>query len=367
MNIDFVEKIVQAFVEGDRKGLISLLNILGDSESELNHRKNVVRIKNLIKKIPSKGFVTSSINLSNPSDLKKQSSLFEYINSDVLLEDTVLEHGTVGLISDFLNEWENYSKLKKFDVYPTNKLLFYGPPGTGKTNLAYGVANKLGFPLILVRLDEVISSYLGKTGKNIREIFDIAEKESVVLLLDEIDTLAKHRDDNTELGELKRVVTVLLQNIDRFPTKSILIGATNHEKLLDNAIWRRFQLKIDFKNPSKVSRKAMFKMYLNGFIDEKLLDLLVDISDSQTGSFIKDICQKVKKVAILDNRKKININDIAIVFNISSKKDGSKLSSSAKDHLYKICDMFIKNGLSIKAVSEITGIPYSTIRDNIKK
>lgn len=366
MNIDFVERLVKTFISGNRKDLILALEELQKQESKKKHKNNVQRLKNLIKIIPSKGFVVSSLNLTKASD-QKQSTLFEYISPNLLLEETVLEKDVKSQVSDFLFEWENYSKLKKHGVFPTNKLLFYGAPGTGKTNLAYGIANKLGVPLILVRLDEVISSYLGKTGKNIREIFDIAERENVVLFLDEIDTLAKQRDDSSELGELKRVVTVLLQNIDRFPSNSIMIGATNHEKILDNAIWRRFQMKVEFKEPSSNSRKAMFKMYLGSFISDDLLDLLAAISDQQTGSVIRDVSQKLKKAAILNNQNTVTVKEIATVFSLTARTKDTKLSAKAKDDLYKLCKLFVKHGMNIKEVSELAGIPYSTLRDNIKK
>lgn len=365
MNIEFVEKLINSMVEGNRKDSIKLLSDLISSESKLGHKNNVQRLKNLLKKVPPTGYIVSSLVLKN-SPTNTANLLFEKISSDIALEDSILENEIKPQISSFLTEWESADKLIAHGVPPSNKLLFYGEPGTGKTRLAYGLANKLGLPLILVRLDEVISSYLGKTGKNIREIFDLAQRERVIIFLDEIDTLAKHRDDSKELGELKRVVTVLLQNIDRFPENSILVGATNHESLLDSAIWRRFPIKVEFKKPSEESRRAIFNLYLTDFADSEMLDLLAELSEDLTGSSIFDLSQKMKKLSILEGSKLINISDVVRTFSPLIKLGLSKKSSNIRTKIYRSCKILLKAGSSTREISEITGIPYTTLRDNLK-
>ena len=136
-------------------------------------------------------------------------------------------------------------------LFPTKSVLFVGPPGVGKTMTARWIASQIGRPLLTLDLAAVISSYLGRTGSNLRHVLDYAKSTESVLLLDEFDAIAKRRDDRGEIGELKRLVTVLLQEVDDWPASGLLIAATNHPDLLDPAMWRRFDVAVDFALPER--------------------------------------------------------------------------------------------------------------------
>lgn len=130
-------------------------------------------------------------------------------------------------------------------------LLLFGPPGCGKTMAAVAVACDLKLPLLVVRLDSILGSYLGNSSKNLRRVFDNALSQPCVLLLDEFDAIGKMRDDAQEVGEIKRLVSSLLQNLDRIRDGQILIAATNHHHMLDLAIWRRFDVTLQLEKPGK--------------------------------------------------------------------------------------------------------------------
>ncbi|WP_145151801.1 AAA family ATPase [Paenibacillus xylanexedens] len=209
-------------------------------------------------------------------------------------------------IDEFIQSYQYSDKLAAHGLDIATTLLLYGPPGCGKTETAFMIARKLSLPIIVARLDTLISSYLGSTSKNIRLLFEYSSQTPCVLFLDEFDAVAKLRDDHHEMGELKRVVNSLLQNIDQLGDKCILIGATNHEKLLDQAIWRRFSTRLHIDLPSKDIIKAIIKQYLNDFegdLEEKQIDLLSDIFVGQSVSDIEQIVKRGFRKSVIEERE----------------------------------------------------------------
>lgn len=149
-------------------------------------------------------------------------------------------------LKTLVNEWKNANLLITAGLEPSRTILLSGPPGVGKTLAATFLANQLDLPLVTLNLAAAVNSLLGKTGNNLAKVLAHAQSQPCVLLLDEFDAFAKRRDDGQDIGELKRVVNVLLQAIDEWPATSLLVAATNHEELLDRAIFRRFDFWLRF-------------------------------------------------------------------------------------------------------------------------
>ena len=149
-------------------------------------------------------------------------------------------------LKTLVNEWKNAELLITAGLEPSRTILLSGPPGVGKTLAATFLANQLDLPLVTLNLAAAVNSLLGKTGNNLAKVLAHAQSQPCVLLLDEFDAFAKRRDDGQDIGELKRVVNVLLQAIDEWPATSLLVAATNHEELLDRAIFRRFDFWLRF-------------------------------------------------------------------------------------------------------------------------
>lgn len=239
----------------------------------------------------------AAFSKSLPVDSESRFPLVERVNLRALRDPPMLlAQPQWDVITEFLSVAKSYGQMEAHDVAGGLSFLMYGPPGTGKSRLARHIASELGLDLYVARLDGLISSYLGSTAKNIRALFDFAAKTPCVLFLDEFDAIAKLRGDSQELGELKRVVNSFLQNLDTLGRQSIVIAATNHEALLDSAVWRRFSYRIELRLPDAEVRKQMWSTFLEPTkFEERDLDLLADLSDGFSGSDIFEACRRLRR------------------------------------------------------------------------
>jgi SpoVK/Ycf46/Vps4 family AAA+-type ATPase len=199
-----------------------------------------------------------------PEDKERGLALLQIKEPLRRIDDIILSDENRSLLDEILEEHHRVEILKSNGLFPADRLLFCGPPGCGKTLSAEIVASELGLPLAIVRIDSVVSSFLGETAANLRKVFDFIASIPMVVLFDEFDALAKERADSAEHGELKRVVNAFLQMLDAYDGKSILIAATNHEGMLDSAIWRRFDEVLVFEAPNLEQLKRLLTVKLKG-------------------------------------------------------------------------------------------------------
>ncbi|MFT3673486.1 AAA family ATPase [Aestuariivirga sp.] len=219
------------------------------------------------------------------------------ISHPPVLTSTVKE-AVEGLIS----EWERSASLQAVGVEPTRSLLIYGPPGSGKTVTAGYISQRLGLPLVVARIDGLISSFLGTTARNIANLFDFCNRYACVLLLDEFDALAKLRDDPQEMGEIKRVVNTLLQNLDRRRGFGITIAITNHDRLLDPAVWRRFETQVHMDEPDMDARQQLVSRFLAPIpASSATLKIFAYVLAQRSGADVERICMAVKRTVALSN------------------------------------------------------------------
>ena len=180
------------------------------------------------------------------------------------LEDIVLSPNNLSAVKEILREHNREEVLRAHGLRPSDRLLLCGPPGCGKTLTAEVIASELGRPLAVVRTDSVVSSFLGETAANLRKVFDFVAKSPMVALFDEFDALGKEREDASEHGELRRVVNAVLQMLDAYDGRSLVIAATNHEGMLDTAIWRRFEEVLFLKPPTVAQLRLLLSVKLRG-------------------------------------------------------------------------------------------------------
>ena len=237
--------------------------------------------------------------------------LIEVMHPHVTFDDVVLNNKAQKRVDRIVHEQAERSSLAKHGLRPISKVLFYGPPGCGKTLTAHVLASVLGWPLLYTRFDSVISSYLGETSINLRRVFEFASDGPCILFFDEFDAIGKSRNEQSDVGELKRVVNAFLQMMDNYRGDSLIIAATNFEELLDRALWRRFDETICFNRPATRDIENLLRMRLGGV---RLYDFspsdIASCFDNLTYSDITRICIDAIKQMVLTERASLTKQDI---------------------------------------------------------
>ncbi|WP_052191424.1 ATP-binding protein [Luteibacter sp. 9133] len=263
----------------------------------------------------------------------------------------------------FLDDARSHDRLAAAGIASRLSLLLSGPPGTGKSLLAGHVAAHLGRPLYVVRLDSVISSLLGDTAKNIRNIFDSIPARGV-LFLDEIDAIAKLRDDRHELGELKRVVNTLLQGLDSLDDSAVVIGATNHAQLLDPAVWRRFPYTMDMGMPDVRVREDIWTHFLAVSNDvEGVPKALAAMSDGLTGADIQMLSFAARRKSVLSSQK---IDFVALASSILAARGLQVDARSEGDLRAAIVRLALHDGATQSDVAKMFGVTRQAISAHLK-
>lgn len=271
------------------------------------------------------------------------------------------------VVHEFVSVAKSYGSLVEMsDLAGAMSLLMYGAPGTGKSRLARYIANELGLDLYVARLDGLISSFLGSTAKNIRALFDFAAKTPCVLFLDEFDAIAKVRGDDQEMGELKRVVNSFLQNLDSLGGQSIVLAATNHENLLDAAVWRRFTYRVSLDLPDTEQRQRMWGDFLGPLsFSERELTLLADLSEGFTGSDIREASARLRRRQMASGQPPSLKEIFPILLNLALDHQGTRFASQlqGKDanalvHLLRARDDRL---YSLAVLAELLGLSKATV------
>lgn len=294
----------------------------------------------------------------SPVDQDSRSSLLTVLEPERPDVELVLATSSSSGINRVLRERRAFEELIAVGLAPASTVLLTGPPGVGKSLAARWLSFELGLPLAVLDLGSVMSSYLGKTGQNIKHAFDFAKEHSCILFVDEMDAVGKRRDDDSDIGELKRLVTVLLQEMDQWPSHSLLLAATNHHHLLDAAIWRRFDEVIHFDLPDRqLVLEAITKVFYTELPNDLVLVLSMTLEGRSLGECEK-VCNRLRREVLLSGQ---GVSDIVASY---CQQENKHLSAKQRQELGAL---LIASGLSQRKASEVSGVARDTLRTRNRK
>lgn len=294
---DLIVNLVKAGSRGDQRLFRSTVEAMAAEERAKHHHQLAEKLEE---------------NLREPKALAKQAEIvrtFDGGHAGLLYEveprrelsSLFLEEATLGACNEIIEEQQRRDLLRSYGLEPRHRILLAGPPGNGKTSVAEALAAALLIPLFVVRYEAVIGSFLGETSGRLKKLFDFARTHQCVLFFDEFDTLGKERGDTNETGEIKRVVSSLLLQIDALPSHVVVVTATNHPELLDRAAWRRFQVRLEFPAPTLAQREAWLHRFQQT-IGEPLqipIKSLAQSLDASSFSDLEQFCDDVKRRYVL--------------------------------------------------------------------
>lgn len=293
---DLLVKLVKAGLSSD-PGLFSRVteSIIAEERGKQHHIL-ADQLTEILRNTEIKGGRSGSFKINSPGQ-KFDNFLFK-VKPEKRLDDLILSDENFTRINEVVQEHFRADILRSYNLEPRNRILLSGAPGNGKTSLAEAIAQSLMIPFYVIRYDGIIGSYLGETATRLKQMFDFVRTQECVLFFDEFDAIGKERGDQHETGEIKRVVSSLLMQIDRLPSYVMVVAATNHPELLDRAVGRRFQVKLNLDKPTRDMIVRWLKKFENQIkysLDHSLgriASKLEGLSFSEIEDFVLDIQRK---------------------------------------------------------------------------
>jgi SpoVK/Ycf46/Vps4 family AAA+-type ATPase len=314
-----IKSLIQSFGESDESRFFTTAMQIAATEARQGHSTVAQELKALIDKAKKERSHSIIENKSIPLSLPKRElqELIEIFIPRIKLNDLVLDDSVRIPLDKLIEEQQRWEDLKKHNLEPTRKLLLTGLPGTGKTMTAQAIAGELGIAVYIIRLDGLMSKYLGESISKLRLIFDAMQSHRAVYLFDEFDSIGSHRNQGQDIGEIKRVLNSFLINIEKDKSNSIIIAATNLPESLDIALFRRFDEIIHYPLPNKKQIKEAIQKSTQAYSFTENFNY-DDLASKAVGMNYSDLiraCREVIKEMILNNAKGLNPELLKLALN----------------------------------------------------
>ena len=310
---DLLKQIFQSYQLRDDSAFREAASALIHEERKKQHPVLANELELILNNGAKASVPTRGLTLYDPlpEDDDRQAPLIEIRRPKRYLRELVLDEKIVNVLVRFLVEFREWDVLEANGLAPIRRVLFCGPPGCGKTVTAEALAAELDLPLLYVRFDAVVSSLLGQTAANIRKVFEYASRGQWVVLFDEFDAIGRSRDDATEHSELKRVVNSFLQIMDSFQGQSLVIAATNFERALDPAVWRRFDEVVRFGLPTNEQLERAIRGRLSPLtFSPHDIHVLLDALSGGTYADAERVCLDVRRAAAIRGVRRAHRDDL---------------------------------------------------------
>lgn len=306
-----LKALLQAHLERDDAHFYAVAMQLAAHEAKLGHGKLAEELRDLIDKAKNKHWAKSNEPIPIAQPRGELSGLLSVTYPKLRLADIVLSPEITERLERLIMEQRHIGKIRAYGLAPRKKLLLLGPPGTGKTLTASVLAGELGLPLFVVRLDSLITKFMGETAVKLRLIFDSIRQVHGVYLFDEFDSIGSQRGLLNDVGEMRRVLNSFLQLIEQDSSDSLLLAATNHPEILDHALFRRFDDVVEYKLPNKQQIISTLKAKLAGFKKSNIQwsDLALSADGLSYGDIVRS-CEEAIKDAIIHDRDEVTTSDI---------------------------------------------------------
>jgi SpoVK/Ycf46/Vps4 family AAA+-type ATPase len=313
---DQLKALLKSHIDGDEARFYSVAMQVAAHEAKVGHGKLAEEIRQLIDSAKAKRPIETMARKPTPISQPRGelSNLLEVSYPHARLADMILDQTVEHRLNRIIREQRNFGKIREHGLHPRRKLLLVGPPGTGKTMTATVLAGELGIPLFLVRLDALITKYMGETAAKLRQVFDSIRDVRGIYFFDEFDAIGSQRGFANDVGEIRRVLNSFLQMIEQDDSNSIIIAATNHPEILDYALFRRFDDVVEYGLPTATQIAALLKNLLSRFSSG--IRNWEDIACKGDGLSYADITRAAEdtiKDAIIHDRNAVSDSEIICI------------------------------------------------------